>query len=65
VESAEKGLSINNRQLEIIIHFMKEHPQLARGIANNLDGRRRKNMLWAELSVKLNEKRPPIKQTHK
>lgn len=58
-ESKNKKPNTKPRQFEIIVNFMKGHPELAKGQLNGLAAKQKSNHLWARLIEDLNLSGPP------
>ncbi|XP_062551112.1 uncharacterized protein LOC134216166 [Armigeres subalbatus] len=59
---SKMSMNINTQQVEELTRFMEDHPDLARGILCGAEGRHHANKLWNNLTRKLNEKGPPVRE---
>lgn len=61
-ENTTKNLNTKQSQFEIMLNFMTEHPQLAKGYIKAADGKEVTNDLWARLVEDLNAAGPPMRE---
>lgn len=49
-------------QFEILVQFMEDHPQLAKGQMKALNAKTAANNLWKRLAENLNNEGPPVRE---
>ncbi|XP_075149933.1 uncharacterized protein LOC142224011 [Haematobia irritans] len=62
MENPTKNVNTKQRQFEIMLNFMKEHPQLAKGYIKAPEAKQATNNLWSRLTEELNAAGPPMRE---
>lgn len=57
----QRGKPMTKTQANILASFMEENTDLARGIVNASNGKRKSIVLWEKVTAKLNSVGPPVK----